>query len=189
MSPNASRQSTGKMTNRPFFAHIPQFEGQNACKTPGKLCQHRGGRHSKSLCHSKFTMHSGVVLLVRQGPLGTGGGGWKCQFFFFNGRRDFSAFSQSPSCGWLVYLVCCEPSGELQESLRPSGPEIPKKSEKSLPGPPAPGSPKVWKKSRKSPEQTFSRLFPDFSRLFPDFSGRLLMGSFGSFLCLLCFKF
>ena len=46
---------------------------------------------------------------------------------------------------------------------------------KSLPGPLAPGPQKVWKKSRKSPEQTFSRLFPDFfqtsSRLFPDFWG------------------
>ena len=51
----------------------------------------------------------------------------------------------------LEFLVC-EPSDELQESLGPSRPEIPKKSEKSLPGPPAPGSPKVWKKSRKSPE-------------------------------------
>ena len=59
----------------------------------------------------------------------------------------------------------CEPSDELQESLGPSRPEIPKKSEKSLPGPPAPGSQKVWKKSRKSPEQTFSRLFETFSRL------------------------
>ena len=51
-----------------------------------------------------------------------------------------------------------------------SGPEIPKKSEKSLPAPPAPGSPKVWEKSRKSPEQTFSRLFPDFSDFFETFS-------------------
>ena len=61
-------------------------------------------------------------------------------------------------------ILACEPSDELQESLEPSGPEIPKKSEKSLPGP---------KKSRKSPEQTFSRLFPDFSgffETFPDFS-------------------
>ena len=47
-----------------------------------------------------------------------------------------------------------ETSRELQESLGPSGPEIPKKSEKSLLGPPAPASQKVWKKSRKSPEQT-----------------------------------
>ena len=68
-----------------------------------------------------------------------------------------------------IFLLSCEPSDELQESLGPSGPEIPKKSEKSLPGPPAPGSQKVWKKSRKSPEQTLSRLFPDFSGLFRDF--------------------
>ena len=75
---------------------------------------------------------------------------------------------------FLLAINCCafdcEPSRELQESLGPSGPEIPKKSEKSLPGPPAPGSQKVWKKSRKSPEQTFSRLFPDFSDIFETFS-------------------
>ena len=41
----------------------------------------------------------------------------------------------------------CEPSDELQESPGPAGPEVPKKSEKSLPGPPALGSQKVWKKS------------------------------------------
>ena len=55
--------------------------------------------------------------------------------------------------------------GHLQGSLGPSGPETPTKSEKSLPGPPAPGPPesleKVWKKSRKGPEKTFSKLFPD----------------------------
>ena len=49
--------------------------------------------------------------------------------------------------------VLCEPSDELQESLGPSGPEIPKKSEKSLAGPPAPGSQNVWKKSGKSLEK------------------------------------
>ena len=80
----------------------------------------------------------------------------------------------------------CEPSRELQESLGPSGPEIPKKSEKSLPGPPALGSQKVWKKSRKVPNRhcrdffqtfrTFSRLFrapgPEAPKdLFPDFLG------------------
>ena len=87
-----------------------------------------------------------------------------------------------------------EPVGHLQGSLGPSPkpqkrPETsknlgtrwpftglsktPKKSEKSLPGPPAPGPPEslekvskksresVWKKSRKGPEKTFSRLFPD----------------------------
>ena len=60
----------------------------------------------------------------------------------------------------------------LQGSLGPSGPETPgKKSEKSLPGPEAPGPPeslekvwqksRVWKKSRKGPDKTFSRLSPD----------------------------
>ena len=49
---------------------------------------------------------------------------------------------------------------------RAFGPEIPKKSEKSLPVPPARGP----KKSGKSPEQTFSRLFPDFSDFFEAFS-------------------
>ena len=56
----------------------------------------------------------------------------------------------------------------------PPGPKTPKKSDKSLLGPPAPGSQKVRKESRKSPEQTFSRLFldsSDFLRLFPDFWG------------------
>ena len=33
----------------------------------------------------------------------------------------------------------CEPSDELQESLGPSGPQIPKKSEKSLPEASGPG--------------------------------------------------
>ena len=82
--------------------------------------------------------------------------------------------------------LSCEPSCKLQECLWPSGPEIPKKSEKkkSLPGPPALGSQKVWKKSRKGPKSlekvskmsagdfshTFSRLFgtpqETFFRLF-----------------------
>ena len=43
----------------------------------------------------------------------------------------------------------CEPSRELQESLGPSGPEIQKKSEKSLPGP-AKSLEKVSKRSEKS---------------------------------------
>ena len=61
-----------------------------------------------------------------------------------------------------------EPVGHLQGSLRPSGPETPNKSEKSLPGPEgrAPESPeKVWKESResgKSPEKVPKRLFRDF---------------------------
>ena len=83
-----------------------------------------------------------------------------------------------------IHQVVSEPSRELQESLGPSGPEIPKKSGKSLPGPPALGSRKVSKKSEKSgkslenvcsglfrdfsgrrgqrPQETFSRLFGDF---------------------------
>ena len=65
---------------------------------------------------------------------------------------------------------CCEPSRELQESLGPSGPEILKKSEKSLPGPPAPGPPKVWKKSRKSP-QRLKKSWNICSGLFRDFQG------------------
>ena len=84
----------------------------------------------------------------------------------------FELFKAQLGEAFLEMLICESPD-ELQESLRPSGPEIPKKSEKSLPGPPAPGSQKVWKKSRKSPEQTFSRLFSDFLDFFETFS-RLL---------------
>ena len=69
--------------------------------------------------------------------------------------------------------LSCEPSDELQESLGPSGPEIPKKSQKCLLGHPAPGSQKVWKKSRKSPKslEKVSKMsvrdfFETFSRLF-----------------------
>ena len=71
----------------------------------------------------------------------------------------------------------CEPSDELQESLGPSGPEIPKKSEKKSPGAYGTGVPKslekVSKKSRTDIFETFSRLvglfrdfFQTFSRLF-----------------------
>ena len=67
-----------------------------------------------------------------------------------------------PEIGFGLFCLCCEPSDELQESLGPSGPEVPKKSEKKSPG----ASQKVWNKFRKSPEQTFSRLFETF----PDFS-------------------
>ena len=69
----------------------------------------------------------------------------------------------------LIWGMLWEPVGHLQGSLGPSRPQTPTKSEKSLPGPPAPGPPResgtslekvgrVWKKSRKGPE----RLFPDF---------------------------
>ena len=60
-------------------------------------------------------------------------------------------------------------------SLGPSGPETPKKSEKCLPGPPAPGPPQ---ESGKSLEKVFSGPFRDFfqtletfSRFFSDFFG------------------
>ena len=66
-------------------------------------------------------------------------------------------------------VLTCEPSRELQESLGPSGPEIPKKSEKGLPGPPAAGSQKVWKKSRSSPEKSGKSLENVSSGLFRDF--------------------
>ena len=52
----------------------------------------------------------------------------------------------------------CEPSRELQESLGPYEPEIPKKSEKSLE--------KVSKKSRTDIFETFSRLFGLFRDFF-----------------------
>ena len=98
---------------------------------------------------------------------------------FFDRWALWACFATGP-----IGDLICEPSRELQESLGPSGPEIPKKSEKSLPGPEAPGPQKVWKKSRKSPEQTFSRLFPDFSDFFKTLSrlfgaGRLFSDSFG----------
>ena len=50
---------------------------------------------------------------------------------------------------------------------------MPRKSEKSLPGPPAPGSQKVWKKSQKRSRkdifETFSRLFGLFGDFFQTF--------------------
>ena len=63
-------------------------------------------------------------------------------------------------------VLDCEPSRELRESLRPSVPEIPKSLKKVSWG----LRPRGPKKSRKSPEQTFSRLFPDFSDFFETFS-------------------
>ena len=72
-----------------------------------------------------------------------------------------------------------EPSGELQESLGPSGPEIEEKSEKCLQAPPAPGAPKslekVSRESRTGIFETFLSLFRDsfetFSGRFPGFGG------------------
>ena len=54
-----------ELLRRSVFYYAPQvyyavnlsLRGQNACKTPGKWCPHRGGRHSRSLCGSKFTTH------------------------------------------------------------------------------------------------------------------------------------
>ena len=63
-----------------------------------------------------------------------------------------------------------EPVGHLQGSLGPSEPETPKMSEKSLQGPPAPGPPRVWKKSRKGLFGTFWRHFPDSRDFFETFS-------------------
>ena len=60
-----------------------------------------------------------------------------------------------PKLGW-TNGSGWEPARPLQRSLGPSGLEMPKKSRKCLPGPPAPGPQKVSKKSRgqsgKSPE-------------------------------------
>ena len=51
-----------------------------------------------------------------------------------------------------MHRTIWEPVGHLQGSLRPSGPETPKKSEKKSPGASGPRTPRVWKRSRKSPE-------------------------------------
>ena len=68
-----------------------------------------------------------------------------------------------------------------QGSLGPFGPETPKKSEKkSLPEPPAPGPPRVWKRSRKSLSGPFRDFFQTFSRLFRDFF-QTLAGGPGAF--------
>ena len=48
--------------------------------------------------------------------------------------------------GSLVLCSGWEPVGHLQGSLGPSWPETPKKSEKSLPGSPAPGPPESLEK-------------------------------------------
>ena len=65
----------------------------------------------------------------------------------------------------------CEPSRELQESLGPSGPKIPKESEKKSPEACGPGVPKslekVSKKSEKSGNfQVSQSLFGTLYRLF-----------------------
>ena len=86
-------------------------------------------------------------------------------------------------CQQIISGVGWEPLDELQESLGPSGPETPKKSEKRLPGPPA--SKKVWKKSRtyicKTSFQTFRTFFETFSRLFGA-RGRRRRSLFSDFL-------
>ena len=67
-----------------------------------------------------------------------------------------------------------EPVDHLQRSLGPSGPETPKKTEKSLPGPPAPGPSESLEKVLKKSFGTFSRLFsdsPDFFETFSRLSG------------------
>ena len=73
---------------------------------------------------------------------------------------------------------CWELVDHLQGSLRPSGPETPKKSEKSLKkvSRGLRGPPRVWKKSRKSlsgPFRDFFQTLQTFSRLFSDFTGSL----------------
>ena len=73
----------------------------------------------------------------------------------------------------------CNPSGELQESLEPSGPEIKRKrSEKKFPGVRAPESlekvskvRKVWKVSNMSVRDFFSRLFGAPGDFFQTFFG------------------
>ena len=66
-------------------------------------------------------------------------------------------------------VMFCEPARPLQRSLGPFAPEMPKKSRKCLPGPPAPEPRKVSKQSReqsgKSPESV-ERVFSDCSRDF-----------------------
>ena len=69
-----------------------------------------------------------------------------------------------------------EPVDHLQGSLAPSGPETAKKSEKSLPGPPAPGPVESLEKVSKESLRILSGLFPDLSRLFRHFF-RTLGGS------------
>ena len=71
-----------------------------------------------------------------------------------------------------------EPARPLQRSLVPSGPEMPKKSRKCLPGPPGPGPQKNFQKvlehTKKHSPDTFRRLrrFPRLSpRLCGDFLG------------------
>ena len=86
--------------------------------------------------------------------------------FWRTRRSKIKTVDSRPSAAVFWRCVLCEPSHELQESLGPSGPEIPKKSEKCLPGPPALGPQKVRKKSRKSPKSLEKVSFETFARLF-----------------------
>ena len=81
--------------------------------------------------------------------------------------------------GWPRNCLCWEPARPLQRSLRPSGPKMPKKSRKCLPGPPAPGPQKVSKKSRNTPK-TLSRHFPETLRRLARLSQRLFWDFLGS---------
>ena len=95
-------------------------------------------------------------------------------------RRGTANTHPESAFGWVLIgwalgrSEACEPPDELQESLGPSGPEIPKKSEKSLLGFGF-GVPKslekVSKKSEKSGkslENVCSGLFRDLSQTFGD---------------------
>ena len=81
-----------------------------------------------------------------------------------------------------LQLFYWEPARPFQRSLGPFGPEMPKRSRKCLPGPPAPESRKVSKKSReqsgKSPEslrrvskESFQTVPETFWRHFRDLFG------------------
>ena len=75
--------------------------------------------------------------------------------------------------------LLCEPSRELQESLGPSGPEIPKKSEKKSLGASGPGVPtKSLEKVSKKSEKSGKGLENVCSGLFRDFLGPLAPGDF-----------
>ena len=130
---------------------VQQFVFEAASSTPSSSRTKLGNQASLKMLNGQLLHAFSALLRTR---------------VLVNGCREFKL--RRFQCAQT--LTNCEPSRELQESLGPSGPEIPKKSEKSLPGPPALAPQKVWKKSRKSPEQTYSRLFPDFSDFFETFS-------------------
>ena len=67
---------------------------------------------------------------------------------------------------WVPKLRVAKPSRELQKSLGPSGPEIPKKSEKSLPGRGPKKSGKSLEKVRKVLKKSRQCLFGTFSGVF-----------------------